>query len=53
MLGFGCLLTDHMGQGGHVGVGNHTFCASETTRNNSAEVVMIRQETQTCEDEPR
>lgn len=52
MLGFGWLVTDHMGQGGHVGVGNRTFRASETTRNNSAEVVMIRQETQTWEDEP-
>lgn len=42
MLGFGWLVTDQMGQGG--GVGIRVFDVSETTRKNSAEVVMIRQE---------
>lgn len=52
MLGFGWLVTDQMGQGGHAGVGIRVFGVSETIRKNSAEVVMIRQESQTCEDEP-
>lgn len=51
MLGFGWSVTDQMGQGGHVGVGIHAFGVSEITRKNSAEVMMIRQESQICEDE--
>lgn len=51
MLGFGWLVTDQMGQGGHVGLGIRAFGVSEITRKNSAEVMMIRQESQTCEDE--